>query len=233
MRKRLWLFLAGMMLMSLQQVSAQMKPAKRYAPAYEQECYEDMPMVKAGKGWATRSIKVRGGGKAPDIVQLTKAFNSVWKVEVVGNVLQLAKDPNFTKLENPEYDSETIVDRRNGYICVSSGGTDSDYMEACVWKRDNGHRLFAICMGSPTDPEIELVCFYDYDPVTQTMTPETSPADTFKLTEEFYSYNLPRIGKDFSIVEYILNDDEFDIEHVFTFDGMKHVYSHDRKIKKL
>ena len=73
-------------------------------------------------------------------------------------------------------------------------------MEACVWRRDNGHRLFAICMGGPTDPEIEVVCFYDYDPATETMTPEASPADTFKPTEEYYNYNLPHKGKDFIIL---------------------------------
>ena len=230
MKKKLLLMMTGIVLMGLQ-ATAQMKPAKRYAPTYEEECYVDNPMVKAGKGWAARPIKVRGGGKTPDIVKLTKAFNSVWKVYVVDEVLDLAKNPNFTREFDPDYNSETIVDRRNGYICVDSGGTDSEYMESCVWRRSNGHRLFAIKLGDPTDPEIELVCFYDYDPATETMTPEKSPADTFKPTSEFYSYNLPRVGKDFTIVEYMLSDDDMDIEHVYTFDGMKHVYSHDKKIE--
>ena len=212
------------------QANAQMKPDKRYAPAYTYDSYEDMDMVKCGKGWATRPIKVKGGGKAPDIVTLTKAFNDVWKIYVVSGILKQAKNPKFTSQKYPEYDSEDIVDRPNGYMCVDSGGTDSDYMESCVWRCDNGHRLFAILMGGPTDPEIELVCFYDYDPDTETMTPVVSPVDTFKPKAEYYSYDLPRKGKDFIINEYFLDTEET-VSHVYTFDGQKHVYAYDRVTK--
>ena len=233
-RKDRWMVIALSLFLyhlSLGSAVAQMTPDKRYAPAYEYETYQDMPMVKAAKGWAARPIKVKGGGKTPDIVTLTKAFNQVWNVGVVSGVLKQAADPKFTHASDPEYDSETIVDRKNGYLCEDSGGTDSDYMEACVWRRDNGHRLFAICMGGPTDPEIEVVCFYDYDPATETMTPEASPADTFKPTEEYYNYNLPHKGKDFIISEYLLNEDGITLEHVYTWDGQKLVYSHDRRVK--
>ena len=37
-------------------------------------------------------------------------------------------------------------------------------MQACVWQRSNGHRLFAVVIGQPVNPEIEFICFYDYDP---------------------------------------------------------------------
>lgn len=227
--KKVSLIMMGVVLFTLQ-ANAQMKPDKRYNPAYTYDTYEDMDMVKVGKGWAARPIKVEGGGKAPGVVTLTKAFNDVWKVYVVSGILKQAQDPKFTHKSYPEYDSEDIVDRKNGYMCVSSGGTDSDYMEACVWRCDNGHRLFAILMGGPTDPEIEVVCFYDYDPETETMTPVESPVDTFKPKEEFYSYGLPRKGKDFIITEYILSEDK-NLHHIYTFDGQKHVYSHDRVVK--
>ena len=173
---------------------------------------------------------MKGGGKAPGIVTLTKAFNEVWNVYVVGGILKRAANPKFTRHVEPEYDAETIVDRKNGYMCEDSGGTDSDYMESCVWRRDNGHRLFAILMGGPTDPEIEVVCFYDYDPATETLTPEESPADTYPLKCEFYSYSLPHKGKDFIIKEYHLDTEEA-VSHVFKWDGHKHVYSHDTKEK--
>lgn len=228
MRKVL-MTLIGMTIVCLQ-ANAQMKPDKRYNPAFTYDSYFDMDMVKVGKGWATRPIKVKGGGKAPGVVTLTKAFNDVWKVYVVSGILKQAQDPKFTYKSDPEYDSEDIVDRKNGYMGVDSGGTDSDYMESCVWRCDNGHRLFAIRMGGPTDPEIEVVCFYDYDPETETMTPVESPVDTFKPKEEYYSYSLPRKGKDFIITEYILSDDS-NLQHIYTFDGQKHVYSHDRVIK--
>ena len=227
--KKVMFTLIGTALFCLQ-ANAQMKPDKRYEPAYTYETYAEMGMVKCGKGWATRPIKVKGGGKAPDIVKLTKAFNDVWNVYVVSAILKQAKNPKFTSQKYPEYDSEDIVDRPNGYMCVDSGGTDSDYMESCVWRCDNGHRLFAILMGGPTDPEIELVCFYDYDPATETMTPVESPVDTFKPKFEFYSYDLPRKGKDFMITEYDLENREA-VSHVYTFDGQKHVYAYDKKEK--
>lgn len=224
MKKLLFIFMS----MYACQVMAQMTPNKRYAPAYEQDCYKGDEMVEAGRSWASRPIKVKGGGNAPDIVTLTKAWNDVWKVYVVSGILKRAANPKFTQAKDPEYNSETIVDRKNGYMCEDSGGTDSDYMESCVWRRDNGHRLFAILLGGPTDPEIEFVCFYDYDPATETMTPEESPADTFKPTQEFYSYCLPHKGKDFIIKEYLLDDDETYIENVFTWDGQKHVFGFKR-----
>ena len=230
-----WLMVLGLSFviyhLSFSSAAAQMVPDKRYAPAYEYDTYQDMPMVMAAKGWAARPVKVKGGGKAPDIVTLTKAFNRVWQVEVVAGVLRLAADPQFTHATDPDYDSETIVDRKNGYLCDDSGATDSDYMEACVWRRNNGHRLFAIRMGGPTDPEIEVVCFYDYDPATETMTPEASPADTFKPTHEFYNYKLPHKGKDFIITEYLLEEEDTTLQHVYTWDGQNLVYATDRKVK--
>lgn len=217
-----------MMALCCHQAMAQMKTAQRYAPTYNQETYQDDEMVKVGKGWASRPIKVKKGGKTPGVVTLTCAFNEVWGVPVVKGILRQAANPKFTRAYDKEYDSETIVDRKNGYMCEDSGGTDSDYMSSCVWRRDNGHRLFAICIGSPTDPEIEVICFYDYDPATETMTPEQSPADTFQKKHEFYSYALPHKGKDFIIREYDLATDE-EISHHFTWDGQKHVYGYDTK----
>ena len=79
--------------------AAQMKPNPRYASTYELDVYQDASMVKVGKKWAQQSIKVRGGGQKPDIVTLTKAFNSVWKVDVVSEVLQLAKNPKLRLLK--------------------------------------------------------------------------------------------------------------------------------------
>ena len=213
------------------QAKAQMVPLKQYAHVYEMDTYKGMDMEEVGRGWASRPIKVSNGGNTPNIVTLMKAFNEVWNVNVVEGVLNCAKDPNFTKAVDKEYDSTTIVDRKNGYLCDDSGATDSDYMEACVWRRNNGHRLFAIRMGGPTDPEIEVVCFYDYDPATETMTPEASPADTFKPTHEYYSYNLPHKGKDFIITEYLLEEEDTSLQHVYTWDGQNLVYATDRKVK--
>ena len=224
------LFVLAVIVASATVALAQMKPAKRYAPAYEYDTYKGMEMVECGRSWASMPINVKGGGKAPGIVTLTRAFNSVWKVSVVDEVLTLAKNPKFTRQADPDYDTEIIVDRPNGYMCVDSGGTDGDYMESCVWRCDDGHRLFAIRIGDPTDPEIEYVCFYDYDPATETMTPVESPVDTFQPTHEFYNYSLPRKGKDFIINEYLLDEAESTLQHIYSFNGKRHVFSQNRTV---
>ena len=221
MRKVLMTLMA--MTMVCLQANAQMKPDKRYNPAYTYESYEDMDMVKVGKGWAARPIKVKGGGKAPGVVTLTKAFNDVWKVYVVSGILKKAQDPKFTYKSYPEYDSEDIVDRKSGYMCVNSGGTDSDYMESCVWRCDNGHRLFAIYFGNPVEPSIHFVCFYDYDPQKRTLTPEPQIIDGYRTTEDTkFFYDLPQEGKDLIISEF---GPKGYLRHTFKWDGMKPVYS--------
>ena len=127
-----------------QQTWAQLKPAKRYKTVYETASYENDGMIKIGLGWANKTIKVPNGGQAPGVVTLTKAFNSVWPTHVVDGILKAAANPNFKEVKDEEYGGGTIVDRPNGYLCEDAGGSDGENMEACVWKRDNGHRLFAI-----------------------------------------------------------------------------------------
>ena len=107
--------------------------------------------------WTSRNIKVPKGGENPNIVQLLTAFQNAWGTYVIDPVLRCAKDPRFTSKKDEETDGEIIVDRKNGYACLDNGGTDSGYMETCVWRRNNGHRLFAIVLGQPVDPEIDTL----------------------------------------------------------------------------
>ena len=220
----LFLLMAGS-----QQALAQLQPAPRYASVYDTPSYDDDGMILIGRGWAKKPIQVNNGGQAPGIVTLVKAFNRVWHTYVVDGILKCAADPKFTEVEDEEYGGGTIVDRTNGYLCEDAGGSDGDNMEACVWKRDNGHRLFAITVSSNCDPDFSVICFYDYDPATQTLTPEKSPVDTFMPQEgRDYWFSLPRRGKDFIIREYLHDTSEI-ADNVFKWDGMKHVFSHQTK----
>ena len=177
--------------------------------------------------WTSRNIQVPKGGNAPGIVQLVKAFQDTWHAYTISPVLEKAKNPNFTFEADEEYGGGITVDRKNGFVSLDSGGSDSGYMEACVWRRDNGHRLFASVLGQPVDPEIEFVCFYDYDPKTCTLYPEAGPEQEFHpLSQDNHiSYNLPQKGKDFIISEYDINL-QSNINHVFAWDGNKHHFSH-------
>jgi hypothetical protein len=224
MRIRIIILLA-LLFAGSQSIWSQLKPAERYKGVYETESYKDDGMIKIGLGWAKKTIKVPNGGQAPDIVTLTKAFNSVWPTYVVSGILKKAKNPKFTEVKDNECGGGTVVDRRNGYLCADAGACDGDNMNACVWKRDNGHRLFAIHVSSSCDPDFAVICFYDYDPATQTLTPESSPVDTYQPKEgRDYWFSLPRHGKDFIITEMI-HKDQVNVSSIYKFDGNKHVYS--------
>ena len=90
-------------------------------------------------------------------------------------------------------------------------------VSACVWKRNNGHKLFAVnfhVLGGN-----DFVCFYDFDPVKRTLTPEESPVKREHLKSPEKSplwYDLPHQGKTMTVVEdggsdaVVINYYEFD-----------------------
>ena len=98
--------------------------------------------------WRSRNIKVPQGGQNPNIVQLLSAFQNAWGAYMVDEVLECAKAPRFTSKKDEELNIEIIVDRKNGYACLDNGGTDSGYMETCMWRRDNigGLPLHQLCL---------------------------------------------------------------------------------------
>ena len=93
---------------------------------------KDFTLEEVRDQWTSREIKVANGGKNPNIVQLLTAFQNVWGTYVVAPVLKCAKDPRFTSMRNEEENKVIIVDRKNGYVCLDNGGTDSGYMEAVI-----------------------------------------------------------------------------------------------------
>ena len=117
-----------------------------------------------------------------------------------------------------------INDVANGYVSINDAGTDAEYMSACVWRRSNGHRLLALNLGSPCDPSVDFVCFYDYDPNAKTMTPEPDILTGRKamLSDNQFSHCLPRKGKDMVVYEY---EGWNCTSHIYRWDGMKPVYS--------
>lgn len=119
-----------------------------------------------------------------------------------------------------------------GFVSVSWYGQVErhEFMNACYWKRSNGHRLLGIYFGG-TDkyPNTHFVCFYDYDTNKHTLTPEPQIIDGFRTTEdrEFY-YNLPEEGKELQITEF---GPQGHFVHTFKWDGMKPVLSKSEKIE--
>ena len=180
---------------------------------------------QVAKDWAKQTIKLPGGG-APDIVALVSAFNKVWPSEATVTLLEEARDPKFTEYVNTETGGGIVCDRQNGYVNVASGDSDSGSMEAAVWKRTNGHRLFIInLVDSKPDyrylPEKQALCIYDYDPKTGVMTPEENAISKFKASSDDTNlmYRLPKNGTEVSIGEGDMQPDAR--WHFFDWDGMK------------
>ena len=121
---------------------------------------------------------------------------------------------------------------KNGFVSVNWYGQVErhEFMNACYWKRSNGHRLLGIYFGGNDKyPNTHFVCFYDYDTNRHTLTPEPQIIDGFRTTEdrEFY-YELPEEGKELRIVEY---GSQGHFIHNFKWDGMKPVFSESEKIE--
>lgn len=182
----------------------------------------------------TKTITVKNGGQSPDVVTLLQAFHQALPTWVVGEVMKQYKNPmpgtkrNGSALFYEDHNDDDFyitIDPKNGYVCFSSQ-TDVDQMTACVWRRTNGHRVFAISLYEQHDKVQNLLCWFDYDPATQTMKAERSPMDNYKNKFQTIavSWALPQKGTDFEITEYYTYK-LFKVHRIYKWDGMKHVYS--------
>ncbi len=181
--------------------------------------------------WRNMTIPVKGGGLRPDVVMLLEAFHKALPTWVVGEVMKQHAHPakgtkrngSILLLESHDNDEfELLIDPKNGYIDFSSQ-TDIDQMEACLWRRENAHSLFAISLYEQHDPVQHLLCWFDYNPATQTMKAEKSPVDTYKRPFESVdiSWSLPRKGTEFVIREYY-NYLIPTVTRIYQWDGMQH-----------
>ena len=173
------------------------------------------------KGWKTKTI---GNVINGSLGIMLERFDQTWPTWMVRVARETMKKGLAKEVIDDETSLTVINDAKNGYVEVNDAGTDGEYMSACVWNRKNGHRLFAIRMGKPTEPFIEFVCFYDYDPEKKTLTPEPQILAGFKqwTYECPLIYVLPMVGKNLIIEEF---GDQGHLRHTFTWDGMKPVFS--------
>lgn len=188
-------------------------------PQYKNTSLEDID-----KGWAAKPINNVANG---NLGTMLDRFNQTWPTWMVGMVRDLMKKGQTKSVSNDETELTVIADTKNGYFSVGDNGTDGEYLSGCVWNRSNGHRLLAICLGKPTDPCIEIVCFYDYDPATKLLTPEPDILKGYRWHDrKEYSQifcRLPRKGKNVEVDDW--GGENGPLKHTFTWDGMKPVYS--------
>ena len=183
--------------------------------------------------WRTKKISVKDGGQTPDVVTLLRAFHQALPTWAVSQVLKQADHPAKGTRQSgtaaiwdgeEEDDYRILIDRRNGYADLASQ-TDIDQTAAGVWRKDNGHRIFALSLFQQHGNPQNVLCWYDYDPQTQTMTPEKSPLDDFKPSAKgaFVAYELPMTGTDFNIIEYYPSLPA--ITHVYKWNRKQFLYN--------
>lgn len=143
--------------------------------------------------WPQKSIKVPDGGSRPDIVQLVQAFDAAWP----GYVMHLdegLRSGNVETLVDKDFESKIIIDRKSGYAGYTCGLCDDfSAFASCLWRMSNGHTLFAFQWGHYNAEPYTFTAFYDYDPQTQTLTPDLKTAQAMDLRPHA-SIELPRKG---------------------------------------
>lgn len=166
--------------------------------------------------WQARNLKVEV--ERPNILQLVQTFQNAFPTYSGGELIK------FSKSKTPYENNDKIVDLRNGYVLYSEDDPNSDndeQMQACVWRRSNGHSLFAVNLHRFSN-EIDVTCFYDYNPQTKTLSPDKSLSQFFTPSFPGYNYRvfLPQNGKNVKIQEFF---GYLTITHTYSWDGMRPV----------
>lgn len=181
-------------------------------------------------GWATKPISNVANG---NFATMLERFYQTWPTWMVRAVRDTMKKGLTKQVLDKGTELTVTVDQKNGFVSVGDGGTDGEYMSACYWNRSNGHKLLAVLLGSPTDPCIEVLCTYDYDPAKKMLTPEPEILKGYRWHDrKAYSQifcNLPRKGKEITVDDW--SGDDGPVRHTFKWDGMKPVYSKSEPLK--
>lgn len=181
-------------------------------------------------GWATKPISNVANG---NFATMLERFYQTWPTWMVRAVRDTMKKGLTKQVLDKDTELTVTVDQKNGFVSVGDGGTDGEYISACYWNRSNGHKLLAVLLGSPTDPCIEVLCTYDYDPAKKMLTPEPEILKGYRWHDrKAYSQifcNLPRKGKEITVDDW--SGDDGPVRHTFKWDGMKPVYSKSEPLK--
>ena len=176
----------------------------------------DVTLEQIRDHWQSKSINVEDASPA-NILELVSAFQQVWPTYSGRELMKFA-------VSDEEYDNtDKIVDLKNGYVRYSEDDPEAEsdeMLDACVWNRKNGHKLFAVTLSRMTPSELVVLCFYDYDLKVNTLTPEKSLTTLFTPSFPCYRYRvfLPQTGKNLEIQEFLGG---VTITHTYSWDGMK------------
>lgn len=195
-----------------------------FASKAQDQHFESTPLEVINKGWSTKTIDNVINGSFGIMLE---RFDQTWPTWMVGSIRNTMEQGLSKEVLDDETELTVTIDSKNGYASVGDGGTDGEYMSACYWNRPNGHKLLAVLLGKPTDPCIEVLCTYDYDPQKKALTPEPSILKGYRWGDkgEFKQIfcKLPKKGKNVIVEDW--SGDDGPVLHTFTWDGMKPVYA--------
>ena len=127
------------------------------------------------KVWANQPIRVENIDPNARIRSFAKAFCGMYQEYRPNEAMtDYLKKPGNYSLEEKHYLTED--DPRHGFIKCDMGW-QFDYMtEMCYWRRPNGHQLVGVLMqvGHEGEKCDAVLLFYDFDPQTQLMSPDTA-----------------------------------------------------------
>ena len=196
----------------------------------QDQSFESTPLEVINKGWATKTIDNVINGSLGIMLERFDQTWPTWMVGAVRNTMEKGLDKEVLEDETA---LTVIVDAKNGYVSVSDGGTDGEYMSACYWNRSNGHKLLAVLVGKPTDPCMEVLCTYDYNPQKKALIPEPSILKGYRWGDkgEYQQIfcHLPKTGKNVLVDDW--SGDDGPVQHTFTWDGMKPVYAKTERLE--
>lgn len=164
--------------------------------------------------WSDNPIQVENDFPNARIRNFAKAFASRY-VQYRPNeaMMDYLKKPGDYSREEKHYYSEDLP--RNGYIKCDMGGQFDYLTEMCYWRRPNGHQLVGVLMqiGYEGEKCDAVILFYDFDPKTQVMSPDTTIHQTvMKIVNNHPGslfFELPKEGKDINVtaVRWTMEDD--------------------------
>lgn len=179
------------------------------------------------KAWAKNPISPVAADKGADIGNFAYAFCTEYAKYLPNKSLA-------EYLEFPDRYEEEVADyrvedqKKKGYLSCYMN-RDLDWCtDCCYWNRSNGHQLVAFWLREDHvswDKYEQLLVFYDYDPDTDTMTPE--PALSEKMDKEMseydsYSYSLPADGKDIAVLCHnteVNHDYASEVHYLYRWNG--------------
>lgn len=154
--------------------------------------------------WADNPIQVLDTFPKAKVRNFAKAFCAMYpKYRPNKAMTDYLRKPGTYTWEEKGYMTED--DPRNGYIMCDMGGQFSYHTAVCYWRRPQGHLLVGVhaMIGNEGERCDAVLLFYDYDPQTGVMTPDTvvyqTVMDIMGKHEGSMYIKLPQEGKDIQV----------------------------------